>query len=92
MFIIDKSGSIGVDWPLQMDALKTTVGDFPVGPSAYQFGAVSFDYGSYAEFHLDTYDSSEAVKTAIDNIVYTSGSTNIAAGFREARHVSLSHT
>ena len=87
IFVIDRSGSIGADWPLQVDALKAIVRDFPVGSDDYQFGAVTFSTDAIAEFDLDTYSSADAVRSALDNITYTGGHTNIAAGFFKAREV-----
>lgn len=88
VFIVDRSGSIGqANWDFQIEALTILVDDFIVGPDDMQFGAVTFNSDSEEEFVLDQHMTNAAVKTALDNIIYTTGYTNIASGFREARYV-----
>lgn len=87
VFIIDKSGSIGSAWPLQIDALKVMVGNFTVGVDNYQFGAVTFDTYANEEFLLDEHDTADKVKQALDDIIYTGGGTKISEGFLAAREV-----
>ncbi|XP_062579673.1 uncharacterized protein LOC134241654 [Saccostrea cucullata] len=85
-FILDESGSIGMDnFLVMLDFVKNVTEKFEIGPEAVEVALVKFESFANLEFGFGTYNNHHDLNVAIDNANYTGGGTNIAAGIRLAR-------
>lgn len=86
-FILDRSGSIGSsNWTTITQGLSTAINSLiPIaGPDQYEISVVSFASGAIADVaHVLITDATVRTNVAntITGIVFTGGSTNMAAGF-----------
>lgn len=82
MFVVDSSGSIGMDNFLKIkDFIKQTITIFDVGANSTRVGLITFNQQASLQFGLDKYNSSKDLQTAVDAIIYSQGGTNTGRAF-----------
>ncbi len=93
MFILDASGSIGQSNFESVREYSTQFIDrLAIGPNDNQIGVVTFSSSAQLLFDLDTYSDRTSLQQAIENIIYTSGGTNIPAALCQLVTVFSSNT
>jgi len=84
-FILDRSGSIGSgNWTTIVNGLSSAVNSLIPVDSSYELSVVSFATGATTDVNhvlIDSVATRSAVASAIAGIVFTGGSTDMAAGF-----------
>ncbi|KAK3104998.1 hypothetical protein FSP39_014896 [Pinctada imbricata] len=81
VLLIDESGSVGRrNFPKQLDFCNTLIDSLNIGADDVRIGAVTFSDDPVFHFALDAHTTSTDVKTAISNIDYKRGGTDIAKG------------
>ncbi|XP_064631744.1 uncharacterized protein LOC135490027 [Lineus longissimus] len=84
--VLDSSGSIEAENFVKVKQfVKDVVSKFNIGTSTVNVGVVTYTYKAILQFNLNDHTNMADVMTAIDNIVYVSGSTNTAAGIAYMR-------
>merc|ERR1712012_319529 len=95
VFILDSSGSIRDanpsdgsydNWDLALTFISNFVNEFNLGPSATQFGLVTFSYVATNIFYLNSYDDKNQLQSAILNTPYVGSYTNTSGGIRTATY------
>ncbi|XP_046344710.2 collagen alpha-1(XII) chain-like [Haliotis rufescens] len=85
VFLLDSSGSVG---RANFDRLKKliieVVKDTSIDDGKVRVGVVTFSSSSHVEFYLNSYNSRNDIESAIKNINYKQGNTNIASGLKTA--------
>ncbi|XP_053405850.1 collagen alpha-1(XII) chain-like [Mercenaria mercenaria] len=77
VFVVDSSGSVGPENFLKMkEFMKQTIKVFDIGDDFTRVAVITFSSNAKLEFELNTYNSSQDVLKAVDNIAYTQGGTN----------------
>ena len=90
VLLIDESGSVGRrNFPKQLDFCNTLVDSLTIGADDVRVGAVTFSNAPVFHFALDSYTTSTDLKTAISNIGYARGGTDIAAGINYVKDTFL---
>ena len=93
-FVLDSSGSVGSsNFQLMKSFVYDVVNGFDIGAEDTQVGVISFSSTARFHFYLNTYNDKTSLLAAINNIGYTSGGTNTAAGLdllRTAGYTSAS--
>jgi len=92
VLVLDQSTSIVVEtynnWYVQvLGFAKRIVQAFPIDGNLTQIGLMKFSNDAEIVFHLNTYNDSQSLLNAIDEVRITHGNTNIAAALRTARDV-----
>ena len=83
MFVLDSSGSIGIDnWLKVLNFTKSVAGDFQLGADAVQIGVITYGNRARTQFYLNTYSSGQNISNAIDNIRWLDQNTNTSGGIR----------
>ena len=67
------------------DFIKNFVSDADVDGGSVRIGVNVFSSKSYIEFNLNSYSTKAEIFTALDNIDYKKGSTNIADALKKTR-------
>ena len=90
VFLLDRSGSIEesnregqpANWDLMIDFTKSVIDQADVGPDEEesQFGAVLFGNRAYIQFYLDSYQTADDLKDAMDKVQYRAENTNTTGG------------
>ena len=79
--MLDSSRNIGIeDFLQQLEFVKNNVKNYNVSPSCTRVGIVTNNQGAYNKFYLDGYSTQQQLLSAINNIVYTPGTTTNTAG------------
>ena len=77
MFVVDSSGSIGIDNFVKVkNFLKQTINYFDVGTNLTRVGMITFNQQPRLQFGLNKYNTRTGLQSAVDNIVYSQGGTN----------------
>ena len=83
---MDESGSVGSsNYQLMKQFVYDTVNEFDIGPDDTQVGVISYSSSARARFYLNSYHDKSSLLTAINNLPYSSGSTNTAAAINLLR-------
>ncbi|OWF46122.1 uncharacterized protein LOC110456139 [Mizuhopecten yessoensis] len=76
VFVMDQSNSLSMDDNIRSKMfIQDIVNDFQVSLDKTRVGLVTYSTHATTRFHLNTYGSSSAVSTAIDNVPFDSGTT-----------------
>ena len=90
-FILDSSGSIGqANYNKMLTFVKDVVSKFDIGPNKIQVATEIFSDRTYIQFYLNKYQTQSALKNAISNIPYKSGTTNTGQALK-VKHYSCIH-
>ncbi|KAL8560062.1 hypothetical protein ACOMHN_041531 [Nucella lapillus] len=74
VFLVDTSRSIYYrDFPLEKEFVQEVMQQFDVSPSTTRFAVVSYSQGYRQEFDLNTYQTPDSVRTAVERIQFTQG-------------------
>ena len=77
MFVVDSSGSIGIDNFVKVkNFLKQTIGYFDIGTNFTRVGMITFNQQPTLQFGLNQYNKGLGLQAAVDGIVYSQGGTN----------------
>jgi uncharacterized protein YegL len=83
-FILDRSGSIGSgNWTTIVNGLASAINTLVPADSSYEITVVSFANGATVDVNralINSVAARTAVATAVSNIVFTGGGTDMAAG------------
>ena len=83
---MDESGSVGSsNYQLMKQFVYNTVNEFDIGADETQVGVISFSSSAQVQFYLNTYHDKSALLTAINNLPYSGGGTDTAAGLNLLR-------
>lgn len=82
--ILDKSTSIGRDYPLLKNRTKQLLNFFTIGPNDVNVGAVVYSSDAVFGFPIGNHTNRADLDTAIDALPGTDGRTNIAGGIELA--------
>lgn len=84
VFVMDTSGSIGVDNYERMKQLAINITEnFEIGPDRTRVGWISFNHDAWVVFNLSAYHDDISLHEAIRNIEYADGGTDIANALLE---------
>ena len=70
--------------------VKDVVSKFDIGPNKIQVATEIFSDRTYVQFYLNKYQTQSALKNAISNIPYKSGTTNTGQALK-VKHYSCIH-
>ncbi|XP_060084215.1 uncharacterized protein LOC132563474 [Ylistrum balloti] len=80
VFVVDSSASLSPsDFDITKQFVKDVVDQFDIGPQTARVAVVEFSTAVSASFLLNQFDTKDAVKKAVDGIIYSPGGTNTAA-------------
>ena len=83
MFLLDSSGSIGIDnWYKVLNFTQEIVNSFTIGPDNVQVGVAWYSNRASIAFHLNQYDNERDVLRAIGSIRYKDQETNTSGALR----------
>ncbi len=92
VFLIDSSSSVGErHFQTLLRFLSTTVQDMNIDTGHLRVGVLSYNSDIYVHFHLNQYNSKEALLEAIQTIPYNYGSTNTADALKAVRNQMFRH-
>ncbi|XP_069134390.1 polycystin-1-like protein 2 [Argopecten irradians] len=75
VFLADSSGSVGaLNFVKILVFMSSLVRRLDIGPDRVRIGLVTFGHGAQFQFHLDTYNTTDNITNAIDEVVYDQGS------------------
>ena len=61
-----------------LNAVKSFVNDIDIDSGKIQIGLLTYNTGTYVQFHLQRYKTKSEILQAIDRVEYKIGSTNTA--------------
>ena len=77
VFVVDSSGSIGMENFAKIKAfVKQTLNFFDIGTDLTRVGLITFNQYGSLQFGLGKYNTSNALVTAVQSIIYSQGGTN----------------
>ena len=77
MFVVDSSGSIGLENFVKIkEFVKQTIAFFDIGTAFTRVGLITFNQLATLEFGLGQYNTSSDLETAVNNVAYSQGGTN----------------
>ena len=86
VFLLDTSTSVSErNFKKVLQFVKQFLTEAYIAPNGIQVGLITFSSYAYVQFNLNKFSSKEEVFEAVDNIPYSYGSTNTAAGLRALR-------
>lgn len=88
VFLLDSSGSVGRhDFQTVRNFVISVVDEFNLAPNQTRVGMAGYSTDVWTNFHLDKYESNDAIRAAIKYIPYKYGSTNTAGGLARMREM-----
>ncbi|CAH1789268.1 unnamed protein product [Owenia fusiformis] len=85
-FVVDGSGSVGAgNFEKMKSFVRDVTNDLTIGSDAVQVAFVLFSDSSAVEFGLNAFTDKESLASAINQVIYKGGATNIASGLRSLR-------
>ena len=84
---MDESGSVtSGNFELMKDFVQDISNSYDIGPDAVRIGVLTYASSYTFDFYLKTYSTKTDVLNAVDNIVYSGGSTNTAGALDAIRN------
>jgi secreted protein with Ig-like and vWFA domain len=81
VFLLDASTSVSArHFAEEKDFVLAFLNNLDIGPQVARLSVVTFDTDPHGQFDLNSYRNKQALEAAINNVPYTPGSTNTAAG------------
>ena len=81
IFVMDESGSIGrYNFELMKDLAINITDEFAIGPERTQVGWINFNRVATVIFNLSSYQTKSSLHSAIHEVAYSGGGTDIGAG------------